>query len=100
MAQDLTGSAIEMLQDLLAGIEAMADKPTIQIHDLGTWLDTVTKATAAPLKSSTSVPSLPCKGISLALPHRSAAWTKLVIRASRHRHWKSVLARTLLLLRS
>jgi hypothetical protein len=41
MAQDLTGSAIEMLQDLLNSIEAMAATPTIKIHDLGMWLDFV-----------------------------------------------------------
>ena len=41
MAQDLTGSAIEMLQHLLNGIETMAANPTIKIHDLGVWLDSV-----------------------------------------------------------
>jgi hypothetical protein len=41
MAQNLTGSAIEMLQDLLNSIEAMVATLTIKIHYLGIWLDFV-----------------------------------------------------------
>jgi hypothetical protein len=41
MAQDLTGSAIEALQDLLLRIDATIHKPTISVHGISTWLDDV-----------------------------------------------------------
>jgi hypothetical protein len=41
MAQDLTCSAIELLQDLLALIENMAAKPAISINQAGEFLDHV-----------------------------------------------------------